>query len=80
MSEKTSINPILGRIASLRGARNPHGLLGSDTNFAAVHAPHPLGEPKARRIWALTPKTLLRSVRLTLHPDNRISRSLLGYS
>ncbi len=33
------------------------GLLGSDTNFAAVQALHPTGEPKARRIWALTPKT-----------------------
>ena len=30
------------------------GLLGSDTNFAAALAPHPAGEPKARRIWALT--------------------------
>ena len=24
MNEKTSINPILGRMAALRGARNPH--------------------------------------------------------
>jgi len=39
----------------------PWGLLGSDTNFAAVQALHPKGEPTARRIWALTPKT---------HPQN----------
>jgi UDP-N-acetylmuramate: L-alanyl-gamma-D-glutamyl-meso-diaminopimelate ligase len=32
-------------------------LLGSDTNFAAMHASHPQGEPEARQIWALTPKT-----------------------
>ncbi len=34
-----------------------NGLLGSDTNFAAVQALRPTGEPKASRIWALTPKT-----------------------
>jgi len=33
------------------------GLLGSDTNFAVVQALHPTGEPKASRIWALTPIT-----------------------
>ncbi len=33
------------------------GLFGSDTNFAAVQALHPTGEPKASLIWALTPKT-----------------------
>ena len=32
-------------------------LLGSDTNFAAMQASHPQGEPEARQIWALTPKT-----------------------
>ena len=32
-------------------------LLGADTNFASVHAPHPEGKPQAWRIWALTPKT-----------------------
>ena len=33
------------------------GLLGSDANFAAVQSTAPSGEPQARRIWTLTPKT-----------------------
>ena len=32
-------------------------LLGSDANFAAVQSTAPSGEPQARRIWTLTPKT-----------------------
>ena len=32
-------------------------LLGSDTHFATAQAPSRMGEPMARRIGALTPKT-----------------------
>ncbi len=48
------------RLCRTAGAAAPSGgsrLLGSDTNFAAMHASHPQGEPEARQIWALTPKT-----------------------
>ncbi len=41
----------------VRDSLREHGLLGSDTNFAAVQALHPTGEPKDQRISALTPKT-----------------------
>ena len=48
------------RLSRAAGAAAPSGgsrLLGSDTNFAAMQASHPQGEPEARQIWALTPKT-----------------------
>jgi UDP-N-acetylmuramate: L-alanyl-gamma-D-glutamyl-meso-diaminopimelate ligase len=48
------------RLCRTAGAAAPSGgsrLLGSDTNFAAMQASHPQGEPEARQIWALTPKT-----------------------
>ena len=34
------------------------GLLGSESNFAAVQSTAPSGEPQTRRIWTLTPKTI----------------------
>ncbi|OYZ85052.1 MAG: UDP-N-acetylmuramate:L-alanyl-gamma-D-glutamyl-meso-diaminopimelate ligase [Polaromonas sp. 24-62-144] len=42
------------RLCRTAGAAAPSGgsrLLGSDTNFAAMHASHPQGEPEARQIW-----------------------------
>ena len=47
------------RLSRAAGAAAPSGgsrLLGSDTNFAAMQASQPQGEPEARQIWALTPK------------------------
>ncbi len=48
------------------GSEETSALLGSDTNFAAMPASHPEGEPKARQIWTLTPKTPKPSVEASL--------------
>ncbi len=45
------------------------GLLGSDTNFAAVRRTGPQGKPRAWRIWALTPITPYK-IRLNQASDN----------
>jgi len=47
----------LSRAAGAAAPSEGSRLLGSDTNFAAMQASHPQGEPEARQIWALTPKT-----------------------
>jgi hypothetical protein len=72
-TEGTSINPFFGRIASLGGALNPHGFLGSEPKFA-----EPLARPQGAmlRIAAKLvsdPNNPLRSVRLALHPENEVS-------
>src|ERR1035437_4831625 len=42
----------------------PFGYWGQTPISLRRIAPHPAGEPKARRIWALTPKTKGRGVRV----------------
>ena len=61
------------------------GLLGSDANFAAVQSIAPSGEPQARRIWTLTPKTqpaVLGKSGVPLELGYRLkqSRSLIRFS
>ncbi len=58
----------------------PLGLLGSDTNFAAVRHTGPQGKPRAWRIWVLTPKTLLAFELLLQVMQNRIAGQHFGHA
>lgn len=63
---------MFGRMAALRGTRNPR-LLGSDANFTAVQSTAPFGDAEGVVNLDSDPKNLIRSVRLALHPGHRIS-------